>query len=189
MTEFTDHYVNNRDFTEAVAKYAKKAREAQQAGEQLPQMSDYIGTCIMKIAQRLATKPNFSGYSYKEEMINDGIENVLLYLKNFDAEKIRAQDKTPNAFAYVTQIIYFAFLRRIEKEKKQQNIKEKQIEVAGLFEDIVNQQGHDSQQYPNKYLQLIQNNVDQRNEEKEQSKDKTTVKKRPRYQDENKDSK
>lgn len=113
----TRNYVNNADLLEALINYQKDCREAEDAGEGRPRVPDYIGTCIFQIATRLATKPNFSGYSYKEDMISDGIENCLLYINNFNP------DKSHNPFAYFTQIIWYAFLRRIQKEKKQMYIR------------------------------------------------------------------
>ena len=97
--------------------YKQKCTEAEDAGEEKPIVSNYIGECIYQIANRLATKPNFSGYSFKEDMIMDGIENCLQYMHNFDPAK------TQNPFAYFTQIIWYAFLRRIAKEKKQMYVK------------------------------------------------------------------
>ena len=113
----TRNYVNNPDFLEALIKYQKSCREAEDAGEERPRVPDYIGACIFQIGTRLATKPNFSGYSYKDDMISDGIENCLLYINNFNPEK------SQNPFAYFTQIIWYAFLRRIAKEKKQMYIR------------------------------------------------------------------
>ena len=113
----TRNYVNNKDLLEALIQYQKECREAEDAGDERPRVPNYVGTCIYQIATRLATKPNFSGYSYKEDMISDGIENCLLYINNFNPEK------SHNPFAYFTQIIWYAFLRRIQKEKKQMYIR------------------------------------------------------------------
>jgi len=113
----TRNYVNNKDLLEALVKYKNDCIEAENAGEERPRVPDYIGHCIFQIGTRLATKPNFSGYSYKDDMISDGIENCLLYIMNFNAEK------SQNPFAYFTQIIWYAFLRRIAKEKKQMYIR------------------------------------------------------------------
>ena len=96
-------------------------------GKEPPRVSEYIGECIYKIATRLSTKPNFINYSYRDEMICDGIENCLQYINNFNPEK------SQNAFAYITQIIYYAFLRRIQKEKKQAAIKHKAIMNSGIL--------------------------------------------------------
>ena len=122
------NYVNNKDLLEALIKYRDECAEAEDCGENSPQVPEYIGKCIMMIAQRLATRPNFSGYMYKEEMISDGIENCLQYIHNFNPEKSK------NPFAYFTQIIHYAFLRRIQKEKKQLEIKTKIIERSGYEE-------------------------------------------------------
>ena len=111
------NYVNNKDLLEALIEYKKQCKEAEESGDELPRVPDYVGMCIFQIATRLATKPNFSGYSYKEDMISDGIENCLLYINNFNPEK------SQNPFAYFTQIIWYAFLRRIQKEKKQMYIR------------------------------------------------------------------
>ena len=97
--------------------YGDSCKEAEDAGDGKPRCPDYIGKCILLIATRLATKPNFSGYTYKEDMISDGVENCLQYMGNFNIEK------SQNPFAYFTQIIWFAFLRRIQKEKKQMYIR------------------------------------------------------------------
>lgn len=107
-----NHYVNNQDFLEAIINYKNACDEARSHGKQIPVIPNYIGECIFHIANRLATKPNFSGYSFKEDMIMDGIENCLKYIEKFDPEK------SSNPFAYFTQVIWFAFLQRIAKEKK-----------------------------------------------------------------------
>jgi hypothetical protein len=116
-----EHYVNNKEFTAAVAEFNEKVKLAQAEGKTPPQMSNYIGECIYKIATRLSTRPNFINYTYRDEMICDGIENCIQYIKNFNVEK------SNNAFAYITQICYYAFLRRIQKEKKQVYIKQQVI--------------------------------------------------------------
>ena len=116
------NYVNNPEFLEAIVKYKKICQEAENSGDDPPRIPNYIGECLYQIANRLATKPNFSGYTYKEEMVSDGLENAIQALKNFDPEK------SNNPFAYFTQIIWYAFLRRIEKEKKQLYIRHKVTE-------------------------------------------------------------
>jgi len=118
----TRNYVNNPEFLEAIVAYKKLCNEAEDCGEKKPQIPNYIGQCIYQISTRLASKPNFSGYSYKDEMISDGLENAIQALGNFDPEK------SHNPFAYFTQIIWYAFLRRIDKEKKQLYIKHKVTE-------------------------------------------------------------
>jgi len=113
-----EHYVNNKEFTQAVAEHNEAVKLAVSKNKQPPQMSDYIGECIYKIATRLSTRPNFINYTYRDEMICDAIENCIQYIGNFNREK------SNNAFAYITQICYYAFLRRIQKEKKQVFIKQ-----------------------------------------------------------------
>jgi len=126
------NYVNNRDLFDALVAYQKICKEAEDSGDEKPQVPNYIGECIWQIATRLASKPNFSGYTYKEDMIMDGVENCLLYMHNFNPEK------TENPFAYLTQIIWYAFLRRIAKEKKQMYIRFKSSQsmmaIGGTYE-------------------------------------------------------
>ena len=117
-----EHYIDNKRFLAEMIKWKKEIREAEDSGDEIPPVSEYIGQCFMKIAERLSSKANFMNYPYKEEMIGDGIENCLMYAHNFNPRKSK------NPFSYFTQIIYYAFLRRIEREKKQGYIKYKLTE-------------------------------------------------------------
>lgn len=112
----TSNYVDNTKFFEEILKYKKDVRKSKREGLPEPRIPEYVGECIYKIAERLATKPCFVNYSYKDEMISDGIENSILYFHDYDP-KIGQ-----NPFAYFTQVIYFAFLRRIKKEEKNRYI-------------------------------------------------------------------
>ena len=124
----TEHYVNNKEFLEALIVYRTKVQEAKDQGLPKPRITNYIGECFLKIATHLSYKPNFVNYMFREDMISDGIENCVQYIHNFDPEKSK------NPFAYFTQIIHYAFLRRIQKEKKQLDIKTKIIEKTGFDE-------------------------------------------------------
>ena len=124
----SEHYVNNKEFLEALVIFKKACAVAKEAGEPRPLISNYIGECFLKIATHLSYKPNFVNYMFREDMICDGIENCLQYIDNFNPEK------SSNPFAYFTQIIYYAFLRRIQKEKKQMEIKNKILEKSGYDE-------------------------------------------------------
>ena len=115
------HYVNNRDFTDAVIAYITEVNAAKAADKPQPPISNYIADCFMRIATGLSKRWNFAGYTYRDEMLMDGVENCLRYITRFDIT--RAEPKKLNAFAYFTQICYFAFVRRINKEAKQQEIK------------------------------------------------------------------
>tara|TARA_B100000287_G_scaffold341995_1_gene328603 strand:+ start:2897 stop:3418 length:522 start_codon:yes stop_codon:yes gene_type:complete len=157
QTKGSVHYVNNKDFTAAIIEHNKACREALANNEEKPRVSEYIGECIYKIATRLSTKPNFINYSYRDEMICDGIENCLQYINNFNEEK------SQNAFAYVTQIIYFAFLRRIHKEKKQAAIKQKSIQQAGVLFDTFETLDGDSAGMSNSYVDFLQENMNEIN--------------------------
>ena len=129
------HYVNNKQFSQTVVDYVKEVQAAEAAGEPIPIVPDYIAQCFMRIAEGLSHKSNFVRYTYREEMVMDAVENCLKAITNY---KIETATRTgnPNAFAYFTQICYFAFLRRLSKEKKQQDIKFKFIEEAGI-EDFI----------------------------------------------------
>ena len=128
MSKSKEHYVNNKDFLHAIVRYKNKVEEAKLTGAKKPPVGEYIGGCFLKIAQHLSYKPNFVNYMFKDDMIGDGIENFITYIDNFDPAK------SSNPFAYFTQIIYYAFLRRIQKEKKQVDIKNKMIEKSGFSE-------------------------------------------------------
>jgi len=121
----TEYYVNNKEFLEAIVEYKRKVELAKKKGKSKPLVPNYIGECFLKIATHLSYKPNFVNYMFREDMICDGIENCLQYIDNFNPEK------SSNPFAYFTQIIYYAFLRRIQKEKRQLEIKSKILERSG----------------------------------------------------------
>jgi hypothetical protein len=123
------HYINNEDFLKALVAYKESCTIAEEKGLSKPKIPNYIGECFMKIAEGLSHKPNFINYPHREDMIGDGIENCLMYFENFDPEKSK------NPFAYFTQIIYFAFLRRIQKEKKQLYVKYKSTEMFGILDE------------------------------------------------------
>ena len=134
----TIHYVNNKEFLQAIVERKTLIKEAESVGEGPPQITNYLGECILKIANHLSYRPNFINYTYREEMISDGIENCLQYIDRFDPEK------SSNPFAYFTQIIYYAFVRRITKEKKQQMIKEKLLKESNI-ESRIAVQAHDNE--------------------------------------------
>jgi hypothetical protein len=127
-----DHYIDNAQFFMEMSAWRKQVDAADAAGTQHPPVTHYIGECFMKIAEHLSRKPNFINYPYRDEMISDGIENCLLYAYNFDPKK------STNPFSYFTQIIYYAFLRRIQKEKKQAYIKLKKIEMSDVDSQMRN---------------------------------------------------
>ena len=131
------HYVDNKKFLQAMIDWNDTIVEAEEAGEERPPVTNYIGESFLKIATHLSYRPNFINYTYREEMISDGIENCLQYATNFNPEKSK------NPFAYFTQIIYYAFLRRIAKEKKQSHVKNKMIE-KGSYESWTVMEGDDS---------------------------------------------
>jgi hypothetical protein len=145
------HYVNNKDFLAAIVEMKEKVKHAEENGLPKPVISNYIGECILKIATHLSYKPNFINYSYRDDMILDGIENCIQYIDNFDPAK------SSNPFAYFTQIIYYAFLRRIAKEKKQSYIKGKLIQNMP-FEMFELQEQDETGEFHNAYLEFMQQN-------------------------------
>ena len=124
----SEHYVNNKEFLAALIRYQEDIEIARLQDKEKPRIPRYIGECFLKIATHLSFKPNFVNYMFKEDMISDGIENCVQYIHNFNPEKSR------NPFAYFTQIIHYAFLRRIQREKRQLEIKNKIIEKSGYNE-------------------------------------------------------
>ena len=137
----SEHYVNNKEFLAAIIEYKKSIRDAEAAGEPKPRITNYLGECFLKIATHLSYKPNFVNYMFKDDMICDGIEKCVQYINNFDPEK------SSNPFAYFTQIIHYAFLRRIQKEKKQLQIRQKIIERSGFDEVFVADESDKSSEY------------------------------------------
>lgn len=129
------HYVNNKDFSLAVVEYVRCVKAAQAAGTAIPIVTDYIAECFLKISEGLSHKSNFIRYTYREEMVMDAVENCLKAIMNYDID-VATRTGTPNAFSYFTQICYFAFLRRLAKEKRQQDIKYRYIEQVGI-EDLM----------------------------------------------------
>ena len=134
------HYVNNSDFSTAVVEYVEKVEDARKTNISIPKVPDYIAQCFLRIAEGLSHKANFIRYTYREEMVMDAVENCLKAIGNYNLEAATRTGK-PNAFAYFTQITWYAFLRRITKEKKQQEIKLKYLTKSGIdsFIDIGNE--------------------------------------------------
>jgi len=135
------HYVNNKEFLAALIQYKKEIKEAQERGDPKPRITNYLGECFLKIATHLSFKPNFVNYIFKDDMISDGIENCVQYIHNFDPEK------SQNPFAYFTQIIHYAFLRRIQREKRQLEIKNKILEKTGFDEVFFDDNSIDGENY------------------------------------------
>lgn len=140
------HYVDNKEFLAALIEYKKDCNEAENVGDDRPKIPNYIGECLLKIATHLSYKPNFINYSYRDDMILDGVENCILYLSNFDP------NKSKNPFSYFTQIIYYAFLRRIMKERKQSYVKQKMIQELPM--EVFDQLEGDDAFYSNQYIEF-----------------------------------
>ena len=146
-----EHYVNNKEFLQAMILYKRSVNKAKIVKVTKPPVPDYIGECFLKIANHLSYRPNFINYTYRDDMISDGIENCLQYLNNFNPRK------SNNPFAYFTQIIYYAFVRRIQKEKKQVTIKHRMIQEAN-YDDMTLQPGED-REFKNQFTEFLRKNT------------------------------
>ena len=160
-----EHYVNNKEFLLAMTEYKRLVNEAEKNNQSKPPVTNYIGECFLKIANHLSYRPNFINYTFRDDMISDGIENCLQYLDNFNPEK------SNNPFAYFTQIIYYAFLRRIQKEKKQVVIKQKMIADSN-YDDMTLQPGED-REFKNQFSEFLKANLPKENAEEIEQQKKT----------------
>jgi hypothetical protein len=147
----SEHYVDNKVFLQAMTEFKERCDKAEKRGRKKPPVTNYIGECFLKIANHLSYRPNFINYTFRDDMISDGIENCLQYLSNFNPKKSK------NPFAYFTQIIYYAFIRRIQKEKKQVNIKAKLIEDANLA-DLHIDPNDTNKDYKNQFIEFLRKN-------------------------------
>jgi hypothetical protein len=150
------HYVNNAQFSEAVVAYVTRLNTAQANDDPDPIVPDYIAQCFLKISEGLSHKSNFVRYTYREEMVMDAVENCLRAVKNYDIEAATRTGK-PNAFAYFTQISWYAFLRRIQKEKKQQDIKLKYLSESGFEEYMTEGEGNNT---VNAFVDTLKGRID-----------------------------
>lgn len=146
------HYVDNKKFLQALIEHKEKVDEAKRLGLPKPQLSNYIGECFLKIATHLSYKANFINYTFKDDMISDGIENCLTAAEKFDPTR------SSNPFAYYTQIIFFAFVRRIQKEKKQQATKYKLLENIDI--DQIVSQSEDNEELVNHLMEMVRKQSD-----------------------------
>ena len=154
------HYVNNAEFSQAVVDYVTIVNECQRNNTTIPKVPDYIAQCFLKISEGLSHKSNFIGYTYREEMVMDAVENCLKAILNYNLEAATRTGR-PNAFAYFTQIVWYAFLRRIAKEKKQQDIKLKYLSKSGIENFLINEHGDEmSNQVAGAFVDTLRNRID-----------------------------
>ena len=154
------HYVNNADFSQAVVDYVTLVEQAKKSQTTIPKVPDYVAQCFLRIAEGLSHKANFIRYTYREEMVMDAVENCLKAISNYNLEAATRTGK-PNAFAYFTQISWFAFLRRIAKEKKQQDVKMKYLTQSGIENFIINDHGDEmSQQVVDAFVDTLRDRID-----------------------------
>ena len=154
------HYVNNAEFSQSIVDYVATVNSAKDKEIELPVVPDYIAKCFLQIAENLSHKSNFIRYTYREEMVMDAVENCLKAGENYNINAVTRTGK-PNAFAYFTQIIWYAFLRRIQKEKKQQDIKEKYLSQSGVEAFIANEMNDDpSIQVATHFIDTLKDRID-----------------------------
>jgi DNA-directed RNA polymerase specialized sigma24 family protein len=172
------HYIDNKEFLKQISEYRLTVLAAKEKGVDKPPVTGYLGECFIKIANHLAYKSNFINYTFRDEMILDGIENCLTYIDNFDPAK------SSNPFAYFTQITYYAFLRRIQKEKRQMDTKMKYLQSVDLEGLIADAEG--SGEGSNDFLDWMRQQLDltaQDNAKIEAQTSKNIPKRRPKYLD------
>ena len=153
------HYVDNKEFSAKIVEYVKTINEARDNNEELPVVPNYLALCFLRIAENLSHKSNFIRYTYREEMVMDAVENCLKAVENYNINAATRSGK-PNAFAYFTQIIWYAFLRRIAKEKKQQDIKEKYMSQSGIEAFLVTETGEASTGVVTHFIDVLKDRID-----------------------------
>lgn len=153
------HYVNNAQFSQSVVDYVKEANGARERGDPKPIVTNYIASCFLKIAEGLSHKANFVRYTYREEMVMDAVENCLKAIENYNLETATRTGR-PNAFAYFTQISWYAFLRRIQKEKKQQDIKMRYLAHSGIENFIESEGDLEAMQSTQAFVDSLRERID-----------------------------
>ena len=143
-----NHYINNEEFLDAMVSFRNSVHAAKDANEPRPKISDYLGECFLKIGTHLSYKPNFINYTFRDDLVSDGIENCLLYAHNFNPEKSK------NPFSYFTQIIHHAYVRRIVKERKLMHIKYLYVERSGIMQQL-SIDGEDNKKISNQYVEYL----------------------------------
>ena len=156
-----NNFIDNKEMYAAFVEYRKKVDEAKANGEPKPLIPRYIGKCFLDIAEHLSMRPNFSNYMYRQDMVMDAVENCLKAIDNYNLEAATRTGK-PNAFAYFTQITWYAFLRRIQKEKRQQDIKMKYIAEAGIenFLDLTHDDGNTDYSNVLPFVDILRQRID-----------------------------
>ena len=159
MAKNTVHYVNNKEFSVAIVEYMTEVNAAIKAGKEPPKVTNYIAESFIKISEGLSHRPNFVRYTYRDEMVMDGVENCLRAIRNYDVDAA-TRTGTANPFSYFTQICFYAFLRRIEKEKKQADLKIRYIDKFGLEEFMSMGMDANSAAESQAYVDSLRNRID-----------------------------
>jgi DNA-directed RNA polymerase specialized sigma24 family protein len=178
--KITINYVDNKLLYQALVTWQKDTRRAVRKKEPKPPLPDFVAECIMKMANRLSQKVGFVGYSFRDDMVGDSLESCLRYIHNFNPAK------STNAFAYITQIIHNAFIRRIQKEQKQLYVKMRIVDQADFMDSYERQSGDDAH-YNNSYVTYLQENkgdvISKFENWKESKKTKANAKKKKKLAD------
>lgn len=146
--EKSKHYVSNPDLLKSFKDWYAALEVAEKSGNPEPPMPNKIGLAFLQIANNLAKKSNWiSNTKWKEEMVGDAVENCIRYARNFNP------NITSNPFAYFTQISYYAFLRRIKVEKKEDYIKHKTMLNSMIYQEALEQGDEDFEITPFDYNQ------------------------------------
>ena len=148
------HYIDNALFGQAVSEHVRGVKEDNEKGIEPRPVTDYIGRSFLNIAEGLSHSGNFINYTYREDMVMDAVENCIKYVNNFDINA-KTRSGKPNVFSYFTQISWYAFLRRIAKEKKQTEIKQKIISTSAV--DVFADFSGDSAQIGESVIQRMRN--------------------------------
>lgn len=134
----THNYIDKKKFHVEMTAYRIAAMEAESNGKPKPKINNYIGECFVLLCENLSRRPNFVNYSYREEMVGDGIENCLAAVDNFNPN-----EQKQNPFGYFSLIAWRAFVRRIQKENKANYVKHKMIHTSGLYDAMYDNQNWD----------------------------------------------
>ena len=142
------HYVDNEAFFGEMKKWKQRVHDAREVEENDPPTTEFMGECFLKICEHLAMRPNFINYTFRDDLVSDGIENCLLYAHNFNPEKSK------NPFSYFTQIIHHAYVRRIVKERKIKHVKYLYVERSGILNELTTE-GEDNKRMTKQWVDYL----------------------------------
>ncbi|MGH7743869.1 MAG: hypothetical protein ACREQ5_03500, partial [Candidatus Dormibacteria bacterium] len=139
MTSPRVYYIDKPTFLAKIVEYKKVCREAKKAKKPKPPITTYLATCIMHIAENLSHSPKYVGWTFRDLMVADAVENCIRYFDNFDPNHVKK-----NPFGYFTQCCVYAFWRRCFIERREQYTKYKIAQQSGTLDDMVSQENDDN---------------------------------------------